>query len=77
MVKGLLSSLPNSHNRPEFQRHRFPGIRLDALIEKIARIQKILGENDKLTVEQLSNMLFRISGSSHGPADLWDGKSVQ
>ena len=61
LVKGLLSYLPNTHNRPEFQRHRFPGISLDALNEKIERIQQILGENYKLKVEQLSEVLFRIS----------------
>ena len=61
LVKWLLSYLPNSHNRPEFQRHRFPGISLDALNEKIERIQQILGENNKLKVEQLSDVLFRIS----------------
>jgi surface carbohydrate biosynthesis protein len=61
LVKGLLSYLPNTHNRPEFQRHRFPGISLDALNEKIERIQRILGENTKLKVEQLSDVLFQIS----------------
>jgi hypothetical protein len=61
LVKWLLSYLPNSHNRPEFQRHRFPGISLDALNEKIERIQQILGKKNKLKVEQLSDMLFRIS----------------
>jgi surface carbohydrate biosynthesis protein len=60
LVKGLLSYLPNTHNRPEFQRHRFPGISLDALNEKIERIQQILGENTKLKVEQLSDVLFQI-----------------
>jgi hypothetical protein len=60
LVKWLLSYLPNSHNRPEFQRHRFPGIRLDALNEKMERIQQILGKNNKLKVEQLSDVLFRI-----------------
>jgi surface carbohydrate biosynthesis protein len=61
LVKWLLSYLPNSHNRPEFQRHRFPGIHLDALNEKIERIQQILGVSNKLKVEQLSDVLFRIS----------------
>jgi hypothetical protein len=60
-VKRLLSYLPNSHNRPEFQRHRFPGIGLHTLNEKIERIQRILGKNNKLEVEQLSDVLFRIS----------------
>ena len=61
LVKGLLSYLPNTHNRPEFQRHRFPGISRDALDERMERIQQILGENYKLKVEQLSEVLFRIS----------------
>jgi surface carbohydrate biosynthesis protein len=61
LVKGVLSYLPNTHNRPEFQRHRFPGISLDALNEKIDRILQILGETDRLKVEQLSDVLFQIS----------------
>ena len=61
LVKGLLSYLPNTHNRPEFQRHRFPGISLDALNDKIERMQQILGKNTKLNVEQLNEVLFRIS----------------
>ncbi len=60
LVKWLLSFLPNSHNRPEFQRHKFPGISLGALNEKIERIQQILGDTGKLKVEQLSDVLFRI-----------------
>jgi len=60
MVKGLWSYLPNNHNRMEFQRHRFPGISLDALNEKIARIQQLLGEDNKFKVEQLSDVLFQI-----------------
>ena len=61
LVKWLLSYLPNSHNRPEFQRHRFPGISLDALNEKIERIQQILGDTATLKVEKLSDVIFRIS----------------
>ena len=61
LVKWLLSYLPNSHNRPEFQRHRFPGISLDALNNKIERIQQILGDSAKLKVQQLNDVLFRIT----------------
>jgi hypothetical protein len=61
LVKWLLSYLPNSHNRPDFQRHRFPGISLGALNNKIERMQQILGDTTKLKVEQLSDVLFRIS----------------
>ena len=61
LVKWALGHLPNSHNRPEFQRHRFPGITLEVLNEKINRIQKILGQDKTLQVDQLSDVLFRIS----------------
>ena len=60
LVKWLLSYLPNSHNRPEFQRHKFPGVSLGELNERIERIQQILGDTGKLKVEQLSAVLFRI-----------------
>jgi hypothetical protein len=61
LVKGLLSYLPNTHNRPEFQRHRFPGISPGALNDKVERIQQILGNTARLKVEQLSDVLFRLS----------------
>ena len=61
LVKGLLSYLPNTHNRPEFQRHRFPGISLGTLNNKIERIQRILKDTVRLKVEQLNDVLFRIS----------------
>jgi surface carbohydrate biosynthesis protein len=61
LLKRLLGYLPNSHNRPEFQRHRYPGISLDALAKKIGRIQQILGYGTTLRVEQLNDVLFRIS----------------
>jgi hypothetical protein len=53
--------LPGSHNRPEFQKHRYPGISLEALKNKIERIQQILEDSNKLKVTQLSDVLFRIS----------------
>jgi surface carbohydrate biosynthesis protein len=64
LVKGLLSYFPNTHNRPEFQRHRFPGISQDALNNKIERFQRVLGASAALKVEQLSDVLFRISPRS-------------
>ncbi len=61
LVKKLLSYLPNTHNRPEFQRHRFPGISPGTLKSKIERIQQILGVTASLKVERLSDVLFRIT----------------
>lgn len=61
MYKRLKPMLPGSHNRPEFQKHRYPGITLEALNQKIKRIQKIRNDTTQLKVEQLSDVLFRIS----------------
>jgi surface carbohydrate biosynthesis protein len=61
LYKWLRPKLPGSHNKPEFQRHRFPGISLEALENKIGSIQQILGDTTPLKVEQLSNVVFRVS----------------
>lgn len=60
LAKGIKSSLPGSHNHPEFQRHRYPGISLEALRTKLLQFQQLLGNNHKLQVEQISNVMFQI-----------------
>ena len=59
--KRLKPRLPGSHNRPEFQKHRYPGITHEALSQKIERIQQILGDTTRLEVTQLSDVLFQLS----------------
>jgi surface carbohydrate biosynthesis protein len=59
--KRLKPKLPGSHNRPEFQRHRYPGISINAINSKIERLQHILKDTTKLKVEQLNEVLFRMS----------------
>ena len=59
--KRLKPRLPGSHNRPEFQKHRYPGIALDALNDKIERLQNILNDSTRVKVDQLSDVLFRLS----------------
>ena len=61
LYKRLKPKLPGSHNRPEFQKHRYPGISLDALKKKIERLQQILKDKTRLRVAQVSDVLFRIS----------------
>jgi hypothetical protein len=61
LYKRLKPMLPGSHNRPEFQKHRYPGITLEALSQKIKRIQKVRNDTTQLKVEQLSDVLFQIS----------------
>jgi surface carbohydrate biosynthesis protein len=62
LAKRIKSGLPGSHNRPEFQRHRFPGISCDELNAKLSKFQQLLGRNYKLKVEKITNVLFKISG---------------
>jgi hypothetical protein len=61
LAKKIKSSLPGSHNRPEFQRHRYPGISLEALHAKLLQFQKLLGNKRELKIEQISNVMFQIS----------------
>jgi surface carbohydrate biosynthesis protein len=61
LYKRLKPMLPGSHNRPEFQKHRYPGISLDGLKGKIECIQEILKDSTRIKVDQLSDVLFKIS----------------
>jgi surface carbohydrate biosynthesis protein len=60
VVRQVKSKLPGSHNRPEFQRHRYPGISLNDLQHRISRFQQLLGYNQALNLEQISDVIFRI-----------------
>jgi surface carbohydrate biosynthesis protein len=60
LKKRFKSYLPKSKYRPEFQRHRYPGVSLEEMREKVARFQELLGLKKKLNVEQLSEYIFRI-----------------
>jgi hypothetical protein len=61
LYKRFKPMLPGSHNRPEFQKHRYPGISLDGMNRKIERLQEILKDTTRIKVEQLSDVLFKIS----------------
>jgi surface carbohydrate biosynthesis protein len=61
MVKRYKDSRPASHNRPEFQRHRYPEVSLQDLQNRIVRLNKVLGFHEELKVEQVSDKFFRIS----------------
>jgi hypothetical protein len=61
LAKAVKSKLPGSHNRPEFQRHRYPGISPEELSERLARFQQLLGYQQPLKIDELSNVIFRIT----------------
>jgi hypothetical protein len=61
LAKNIKSKLPGSHNRPEFQRHRYPGISGEALHAKLSLFQQLLGNNRELKLEQISGVMFKIN----------------
>ena len=60
LEKRFLSHLPDSHNRPEFHRHRYPGISLDEVRQRVLRIKQALGDSEKVAVDQISSEIFQI-----------------
>ncbi len=60
LEKRFLSYLPDSHNRPEFHRHRYPGISLAEVRERVIRIQQTLGDSEDVTVDQVASEIFQI-----------------
>jgi surface carbohydrate biosynthesis protein len=61
LIKWVKSYVPGSKYRPEFQRHRYPGLSLDSLHARIARFRQLLGKSGEIRTEQISDSIFRIS----------------
>ncbi len=62
LIKRSKERLPGSHNRPEFQRHRYPEVSLEEIRTRISRFQQVLGDIRELKIEQRSQHFFVISG---------------
>jgi hypothetical protein len=63
LAKAVKSHLPGSHNRPEFQRHRYPAIPLDKVSAKVDRFIELLGKRGpvkRLRIEALNEVMFQI-----------------
>ncbi len=61
MVKRYKDSRPGSHNKPEFQHHRYPEVSLNDMKERASRFQQLLGFSNELKVERFFDQFFRIS----------------
>lgn len=61
LIKWFKSHLPDSKYRPEFQRHRYPGLSLSELQERISRFQQMMGDRTEIKAEQISRYIFKIS----------------
>lgn len=60
LIKRVKSYFPGSHAPPEFHRHRYPGITLDELRQRIRRFQEILGDPTPISAEAITPQIFRI-----------------
>jgi surface carbohydrate biosynthesis protein len=60
LIKRLKSYFPGSHAPPEFHRHRYPGIPLEELRQRIRRFQEILGDETPISAEAITPQIFRI-----------------
>jgi len=63
LVKWYKSHLPDSKYRPEFQRHRYPGLTLKELSGRISKIQQVLGDTTEIKAEQISGYIVRVSAT--------------
>jgi surface carbohydrate biosynthesis protein len=61
LIKRYKDSRPGSHNRPEFQRHRYPAISLKDMQARISRFKQVLKIGEDLKVKPVFDKFFHIS----------------
>lgn len=70
LVKRFKSKLPGSHNRPEFQRHRYPNVPMEEIRLRLDRFQRILDDRTAIEVTKLTDQISLIgpnrTGGQHG-----------
>ena len=57
-LKRYRSLVSKSHKKPELLRHNYPGISIEELQERIASFQKVLGYENGLQVDEISNQIY-------------------
>ena len=62
LARRYISCIPGAHNKPEFQRHRYPGASIEELGQRLARFQELLGDRRKLKIEEIFDNIYLISG---------------
>jgi surface carbohydrate biosynthesis protein len=62
LIKRCKEHVPGSHNRPEFQRHRYPEISFREIRARLSRFHQLLGESREIQVEEISDQFFQITG---------------
>jgi surface carbohydrate biosynthesis protein len=57
----IRNQLPGSHAPPEFHKHRYPGVTTRELNTRITRFQQLLGDDSRISAEQISDQIFSVS----------------
>jgi surface carbohydrate biosynthesis protein len=63
IYKNIKKYRSGTHAPSHFHRHRYPGISLEELRERISLFQQVLGEDIKITAAEISKNIFRLSAS--------------
>lgn len=60
IYKNIKQFFPGTHAPPVFHRHRYPGISLQELMNRIDKVQRALGDTNQVKAEQISDQIFMI-----------------
>jgi len=60
IYKNIKKHIPGTHAPPHFHRHRYPGISLQELINRINKIQRVIGDTSEVKTEQIIDQIFLI-----------------
>jgi hypothetical protein len=61
IYKNIKKHIPGTHAPPHFHRHRYPGISLQELKNRISIIQQVLGDTRCIKAEKISDQIFQMS----------------
>ncbi len=57
-IKSIKKQFDEKQAPAEFHRHRYPGISLQELIDRISKIQRVLGDTTAISAKQISDQIF-------------------
>jgi surface carbohydrate biosynthesis protein len=60
LARWVQPKLPGSHNRPEFQRHRYPAIPSDVVMRRLKKFQELIHDDLPLRIEPISDVIFKV-----------------
>jgi len=58
--KAIKKNFDGKQAPPEFHRHRYPGISQQELIDRLSKIQKVIGDTTEISARQISGQIFEI-----------------